>query len=95
MHVHLGPAFKAISLAAAKKSGSSDSIETCFEENPFDASLQKSTDWARRCIVLSGNSAGAGSSSGGISLEVPKSDIFADLPVDITAKLVSPLLLCP
>lgn len=88
-HAHIGPAFKAVSNSLAKPA-LRDELERCFEKNKYDPTLQKQ-EWSKRSLFDSRYSQpGKGVLSGSaIALEVPRSDLMADLPDDCVQRLVS------
>lgn len=82
LHRHIGPSFKAVSTSLAKKPDLKDRLTQCFDSNPHDPAL-KNFEWPRSSLAVKGGAAG-----GSLDLDVPKSDLFANLPDDILAKLV-------
>jgi hypothetical protein len=93
LHQHVGPGLKALAISLAKQASVKELLQKCFDENPFDSSIQ-STGWARISIVGRGNLVGGRgqSASSALALDVPKTDLFAALPADTLAKLVSSCL---
>lgn len=82
----MGPALKALSASLAKPSLRGQ-LEKCFDESPFDASAAPSS-FPRSSLATMENTGGSSSQSA-LGLQVPKTDIFSELPSDIIAKLVS------
>jgi len=89
IHAHIGPQFKALSLSLAKPNHRNE-LESCFNDHPFDESLQAS-DWPKRCLsVLNLSSTnGNGAAKPGMSLSIPRCDLSAELPEDCIARLGS------
>jgi hypothetical protein len=89
LHSQVGPSLKAIATSLAKP-GLRDDLDKCFENNPFDVKFQK-LDWPK-CSLLDNRNVQAGkewNSGSMISLDVPRSDIMADLEEDCIQRLVS------
>jgi hypothetical protein len=89
LHIHLGPGFRALSLALTKKPAVKEEMEQCFDTNEFDPSLH-STEWPKRPL---GNSASSKdgpqtSDGGGLIFDVPKTDLFSLLSDDCFKKMV-------
>lgn len=94
LHQQIGPGLKALSISLAKQENVKEQLQKCFEENPFNSSIQL-TSWPRVSIVRQDSKlSGRGqTSSSALGLEVPKIDLFAALPDDIIAKLVRQVLI--
>lgn len=91
IHVQLGPAFQAVSFAAASKDQSlRDQLESTFNEHPFDPS-SSSAKWPKNsiCCGPASSTAEGGQSGSGLQLEVPKLDLLAELPADCISRMVS------
>jgi hypothetical protein len=92
-HTHVGPTFKAVSLSLAKPL-IRDELEKCFEENVFDPKLQN-CDWPKRSLFDSSivRNGQVESAVSGLALEIPRSDLTAELGDDCIQRLVSNHLL--
>lgn len=94
--MQLGANFQAIVFAAVGKDESLRSLlEKAFQEHPHDASAV-STEWPKACICMQGGSeeTEAGGSLG-LQLDVPKLDLFAEIPPDCVQRMVSMSFLFP
>jgi hypothetical protein len=89
VHTHLGPGFKALCLSLSKKPALKDELEKCFDQNKFDASIQ-STEWSKCSIAAAAvdSKEGPRSSGGGLNFDVPRTDLFSQLPDDCLDKMV-------
>jgi len=89
-HEQLGPPFKALTLSMCKKTEIRGQLESIFERHPFEASVQNK-EWPKQSIaVLSGKSGiGSKSAGGGFALDVPRSDLFLELPEGCVNRMVS------
>ena len=89
IHSHVGASFKALSLSLAK-SDVKVALEHCFDEHPYESSMQP-TEWPKRSIVEPVTAASSDKSSGNsvLALEIPKSDLSAELADDCVSRLVS------
>jgi hypothetical protein len=89
VHTHLGPGFKALCLSLSKKPALKDELEKCFDQNKFDASIQ-GTEWSKRSIVTAAadSKEGPSSSGGGLAFDVPRTDLFSQLPDGCLDKMV-------
>lgn len=64
-------------------------LEKTFEDNPHDPSFS-TTEWPKSSICVSVDGEGDGSiADAGLGLDVPKMDLFAELPSDCVDKMVS------
>jgi hypothetical protein len=90
VHTHLGPGFKALCLSLSKKPALKDELEKCFDQNKFDASIQE-TEWSKRSIAAAAvdSKEGPRSPGGGLTFDVPRTDLFSQLPDDCLDKMVS------
>jgi hypothetical protein len=91
VHTHLGPGFKALCLSLSKKPALKDELEKCFDQNKFDASIQ-GTEWSKRSIVTAAADLKEGTRSpgGGLTFDVPRTDLFSQLPDGCLDKMVGP-----
>lgn len=91
-HVHLGPAFQSVVIAAAGKDESRRSLlQKTFEEHPFDPSCAEA-QWPKQFISVgcTGEAEGGGATSAsGLQLDVPTMDLFAEIPDDCIQRMVS------
>jgi hypothetical protein len=89
MHTHLGPGFKALCLSLCKKPALKDELEKCFDQSKFDASIQ-GTEWSKRSIATAAVDSKEGSLSpgGGLAFDVPRTDLFSQLPDGCLDKMV-------
>lgn len=91
MHVQLGPTLKAVALSSIKNPSFRDEIEKMFGENPFDSSLA-SKEWPKSYILSnSGNDTedGGDNAGSGMNIELPKTDLIAELPSDCLSRMGS------
>lgn len=91
MHTQLGPTYQALVYAACGKDGAlHGSLEKTFQEHPYDSSNAKA-EWPRSFIGsrASGSADGGQSDSVGFQMEVPKFDLFAELPLDCIDRMGS------
>jgi hypothetical protein len=89
VHTHLGPGFKALCLSLSKKPALKDELEKCFEQNKFDASIQ-GTEWSKQSIATAAvdSKEGPGSPGGGLAFDIPRTDLFSQLPDGCLDKMV-------
>jgi hypothetical protein len=89
VHTHLGPGFKALCLSLSKKPALKDELEKCFDQNKFDASIQ-GTEWSKCSIATAAvdSKDGPRSPGGGLTFDVPRTDLFSELPDDCLDKMV-------
>lgn len=89
VHSHLGPGFKALCLSLCKKPASKDELEKCFDQNEFDASIQ-GIEWSKHSIAGAAldSKEGPRSPGGGLTFDIPKTDLCAQLPDDCLDKMV-------
>lgn len=89
MHTHLGPSFKASVLASSKEPSFREDVEATFSEHPFDSAAAKIV-WAKRCICGHSQNGGNSNESGGaLDMNLPKLDLFAELPSDCLSRMGS------
>eukprot|EP00980_Cylindrotheca_fusiformis_P018775 scaffold6257_cov144-Cylindrotheca_fusiformis.AAC.1 len=90
LHVHLGPSFQAVASAAAGKDESLRTLlQKAFADHPYDPSAA-SAEWPKRYIVVSdGGGAGVADTNSGLNLDVPKMDLFSELPDDCIPRMGS------
>ena len=88
MHIQLGPVFKAMVLSGTKDPILKSQLEKKIDSNPFDVSISTRTP-TRKCIFGTepDDDGGSGVSSS-IGLDLPKTDLIAELPSDILKRLV-------
>lgn len=88
MHIQLGPVLKAMVLSGTKDPFLKSQLEKKIDSNPFDVSISTRTP-TRKCIfsIESDDDGGSGVSSS-IGLDLPKTDLIAELPSDIVKRLV-------
>ena len=91
MHSQLGPTFQAIVFAAC---GSDESLrgllEKTFQQHHYDPSYANA-EW-RRSFICNDAVGGNGDSQAdgvGFQMDVPKLDLFAELPIDCLDRMVS------
>jgi hypothetical protein len=90
-HSQVGPSLKAIATSLARPV-LRDDLEKCFESNAYDINFQK-LHWPKRSLLDARQTqSGQGNSGPMMSLDVPRSDILADLGEDCLQRLVS--ILC-
>jgi hypothetical protein len=91
LHVHLGPAFRPVVYAASGKDETLRSLlEKTFEEHPHDAS-SSTTEWPKTCICIGGDGGvedGDANGNSGLQFDVPKMDLFSELPSDCIQRMV-------
>jgi hypothetical protein len=89
MHTHLGPGFKALCLSLSKKPGLKDELEKCFDQNKFDGSIQ-ATEWSKCSIATAAvdSKEGPRAPGGGLAFDVPRTDLFSQLPDGCLDKMV-------
>lgn len=86
LHRQIGPGFKALAISLSKSS-LVDELQRLFDENPFDKARTKEFPKTSLAVLQNAN-AMKQNPSHGLVLDVPKTDIFSNLPDDIHTKLV-------
>lgn len=91
LHVHLGPTFQHVVYAASGKDETLRSLlEKTFEEHPYDAS-SSTAEWPKTCICIGGDGGvedGDATGNSGLQFDVPKMDLFSQLPSDCIQRMV-------
>lgn len=89
-HVQLGPAFAALVGGSIKDVSLRDQLQKTFSEHPHDLTIAKSA-WPKCSIVGLKNGGGENQATGAGSLavDIPKFDLFSELPVDLLVRMVS------
>ncbi len=90
IHVQLGSPFEALVSASIKDPSLRDQLLKTFSEHPHDLGISK-TQWPK-CSLLGvkdvrGDNLRGG--TGGFELDIPKLDLFSELPPDILTQMVS------
>ncbi|CAJ1952945.1 unnamed protein product [Cylindrotheca closterium] len=90
LHIQLGPIVRPVAYTAAGKDDSIRSLlEKTFEDNPHDPSFA-ATQWPKSSICVGLDGKGDGSDAdAGFGLDIPKMDLFAELPNDCIDKMGS------
>ena len=90
LHSHIGPIVQPAAYTVAGKDDSLRSLlEKTFEQSPHDPSYS-TTQWSKCSICVGLDGEGSGSSGdAGFGLDVPKLNLFAELPNDCVEKMVS------
>ena len=97
LHVQLGPIFKALLMSQCDDSSRSE-IEKTIDAHPFDPSCT-SAEWTKVSIAGKNKSAGNNKEGGSkgdddqsdrdMGIEIPRFDLFSNLPGDCVSKMVS------
>lgn len=91
MHTQLGPTFQAVVFSTC---GSDESLrgllEKIFQQHHYDPSYANA-EWQRSflCNSVVGGNGGSKADSVGFQMDVPKLDLFAELPIDCIDRMVS------
>ena len=86
MHQHLGPILKALALSAIQDGPANIQAEKQIDANPYDPSA--SANPQRKCLVLNKDDANEAGSAAIAGMDIPKTDLMAELPPDILSKMV-------
>jgi cytoskeleton-associated protein 5 len=89
MHAQLGPSLRAVTLSSISDSSFRGEFEKIFKEHPFDSSLT-CADWPMRYLFSnSSNDNTDSNSTSGMKIELPKTDLIAELPPDCLSRMGS------
>ncbi|OEU12196.1 ARM repeat-containing protein [Fragilariopsis cylindrus CCMP1102] len=89
MHAQLGPSLRAVTLSSISDSSFREEFDKIFKEHPYDSSLA-CADWPMRYLFSNSSDDNTDSNStSGMKIELPKTDLIAELPPDCLSRMGS------
>ena len=89
MHAQLGPSLRAVTLSSISDSSFREEFDKIFKEHPYDSSLT-CADWPMRYLFSNSSDDNTDSdSTSGMKIELPKTDLIAELPPDCLSRMGS------